>query len=222
MTIDLNTAIATRFDIRETEDGDELRVFHKRSLIGKIGTDDIAREFSDDFAELADFIASGERTYADVEEFLTNEADEVEEGEEDEDREPGSIVPEKYRVLYGTAQNCGDEIALALTAYVTTERATKKNPDGGLDRAKLRLVAEINGIGHKLAVWEDNGLNGGLLRMNTSNVLRGMNRRGERVQIGEMVWEAREVEKPKRKRASKAKTIKVQDQFGTVAEIPAD
>lgn len=200
---DINTAIATRFDFRETEDGDELRVFHKRTLIGRISTDDIAREYSDDFAELAEFIAAKPRTYADIEDFLTQEGDdEVEEDEGDE--EPGSIVPEKYRVLYGAEQNCGDDVAVVLTEFVTTERASKNNPDGGLDRAKLRGVAEENGIGDKLAKWEDRGLNGGILRMNTSNVLRGMVRRGERVVIGSQVWEADPSKMEARKEARKA------------------
>lgn len=205
MTIDINTAAATRFDFRETEEGDELRVFHKRTLIGRISTDDIAREYSDDFAELAEFIAAKPRTYADVEDFLTQDPSDFDADEEDEgDEAPGSIVPEKYRVIYGAEQNCGDDVAQVLTAYVTTDRASKKNPDGGLDRAKLRAVAEINGIGHKLANWEDRGLNGGLLRMNTSNVLRGMVRRGERVEIGSQVWEADPSKLEARKEARKA------------------
>lgn len=205
MTTDLTTALVTRFDTRDTDEGTEFRAFSKRVLLGKFDADEIARE--DWETELAEFIAAKGRTYAEVEDFLMNAADD-EEADEDEEREPGSVVPEKYRVRYGSQQNCGDEIALALTAYVTMDRATKKNPDGGLDRAKLRGVCEVNGIGHKLAQWEDHGLNGGLLRMNTSNVLRGMNRRGEKVEIGDMIWEAREVEKPKRKRASKAKAPK--------------
>lgn len=204
MTIDINTAAATRFDFRETEDGDELRVFHKRTLIGRISTDDIAREYSDEFAELAEFIAAKPRTYADVEDFLTQDPADFDADEEGDDEAPGSIVPEKYRVLYGAEQNCGDDVAQVLTAFVTVARASKKNPDGGLDRAKLRAVAEVNGIGSKLADWEDRGLNGGLLRMNTSNVLRGMVRRGERVEIGSQVWEADPSKLEARKEARKA------------------
>lgn len=204
MTIDINTAAATRFDFRATEEGDELRVFYKRTLIGRISTDDIAREYSDDFAELAEFIAAKPRTYSDVEDFLTQDPTDFDADEGDEDEAPGSIVPEKYRVLYGAEQNCGDDVAQVLTAFVTVARASKKNPDGGLDRAKLRAVAEVNGIGSKLADWEDRGLNGGLLRMNTSNVLRGMVRRGERVEIGSQVWEADPAKLEARKEARKA------------------
>lgn len=187
----------TRFDVRETEDGDEIRLFHKRAKLFGFGVDDIARE--DWEADLAEFIKTP-RTSEECEEFLTTD---VEEGDEDEEKDSGSVVPEKYRVIYGSAQNCGDEIAVALTDFVTLPRATKKDADGGLDRAKLRAVAEVNGIGDKLADWEERGLNGGLLRMNTSNVLRGMNRRGEQVQIGQMVWAAREV--PKKVRAKRVK-----------------
>lgn len=190
----------TRFDLRDNEDGAEVRLFHKRTKLFGFGADDIARE---DWEEaLAEFIKTP-RSSEECEEFLTTEGGD-EANEDEEERDSGSIVPEKYRILYGTAQNCGDEMALELTAYVTLPRATKKNPDGGLDRAKLRGVAEANGIGDMLAGWEDRGLNGGLLRMNTSNVLRGMIRRGEEVRVGDKVWQARDVEaKPKRTRKGK-------------------
>lgn len=202
----------TRFDVftrPATDDADErevVRFFEKRKLIGEIDADEIVLE---DFeTALAEFIAAEPRSVEEATEFLTTEADEEEEveGEDDEEeRDSGSVVPEKYRVIYGAAQNCGDEIALALTAFVTLPRATKKDADGGLDRAKLRAVAEVNGIGDKLADWEDRGLNGGLLRMNTSNVLRGMHRRGEEVTIGDVTWPAREVPKKARKSRAKAK-----------------
>lgn len=203
MTIDTTTAPVTRFDVRETEEGDEVRLFHKRSLVGRFSTDEIAR--GDDWeAQLEQFIGAGQHNYTACEAFLTSEADDEVEGDEDEEGEVHSIVPPKYRILYGAEQNCGDDVAQVLTAHVTTDRASKKNPDGGLDRAKLRAVAEINGIGHKLADWEDRGLNGGLLRMNTSNVLRGMVRRGERVEIGSTVWEADPSKLEARKEARKA------------------
>lgn len=188
----------TRFDVRETEDGEEIRFFHKRTKLFGFGTVDIAREGWEE--TLPEFIKVA-RTSQQVEDFLTEDAGD----EEDEERDSGSVVPEKYRVIYGASQNCGDDIALALTAFVTLPRATKKDADGGLDRAKLRAVAEINGIGDKLADWEDRNLNGGLLRMNTSNVLRGMNRRGEEVVIGDEKWAAREVPKKARKSRAKAK-----------------
>jgi len=215
MTIDLNTAAVTRFDIVPTDDEDIIRLFHKRNLLGRISCDDVM--IGDDWEDrLNTMIGAGEFNYAEVEEFLTTEADDEIEGEgddeEDLDEAPGSIVPEKYRVIYGAAQNCGDDIAIALTEFVTLERANKNNPDGGLDRAKLRGVAEANGIGDRLAAWEDRGLNGGLLRMNTSNVLRGMNRRGEEVQIGSQVWAADpsklEARKEARKAAKKARNGK--------------
>lgn len=197
LTFDAANAV-TRFDVRESEEeGDEIRLFHKRTKLFGFGVDDIALENWE--TKLAEYIKTP-RTSEQVEAFLT-ECDE--EGDEEE-RDSGSVVPEKYRVIYGAAQNCGDEIALALSAFVTLPRATKKDADGGLDRAKLRAVAEINGIGDKLADWEERGLNGGLLRMNTSNVLRGMHRRGEEVTIGDVTWPAREVPKKERKSRRKA------------------
>lgn len=200
--------VFTRPATDEADEHDVVRLFEKRKLVGEVPVEEVARE---DFeADLQKFLTEAKdgsplkapRSLKAVQEWLEQEAPEGDEEEEVEDR--GSIVPEKYRVLYGAAQNCGDEIATALTDYVTEPRKNKKNPDGGLDRAKLRGVAEVNGIGAKLADWEDRGLNGGLLRMNTSNVLRGMNRRGEQVTIGSQVWPAREVEKKPRKRSKKA------------------
>jgi len=191
----MTNAVVTRFNTttRNDEDGERevVRFFNKRVLVGEFDIDDIQRE---DWEEtLPEFIANTKagdprKTPVDltaVMDFLGEEA-----SEEDEEVDGGSIVPVKYRILYGAAQNCGDDMAQTLTAYVTLERATKKNPDGGLDRAKLREVAADNGIADKLAKWEDRGLNGGLLRMNVSNVLRGMLRRGEQVKVGSTVWEA--------------------------------
>lgn len=210
----MTNAVVTRFNTttRNDEDGERevVRFFNKRVLVGEFDIDDIAR---DDWEEtLPNFIANTKggdprKTPVDltaVMDFLGEEASD----EEDED-EGGSIVPTKYRILYGSAQNCGDDMAIALTAYVTLERATKKNPDGGLDRAKLREVAKVNGIEAKLAKWEDRGLNGGLLRMNTSNVLRGMIRNGLEVRVGSEVWKAdpskAEAKAAKKPRAKKGK-----------------
>lgn len=203
-----NTFTRPANEAEGTDEREVVRFFDKRKLVGEFDIEDISRDDWED--ALPGFIANtkgGEPrkvpvTLEAVLDFLGEEATEEDEGEEGEG---GSIVPSKYREIYGAAQNCGDEIALALTEYVTEPRKNKKNPDGGLDRAKLRGVAEVNGIGDKLAQWEDNGLNGGLLRMNTSNVLRGMNRRGEEVRIGDRVWAAREVPKKTRKSRAKAK-----------------
>lgn len=210
----MTNAVVTRFNTttRNDEDGERevVRFFNKRVLVGEFDIDDIQRE---DWEEtLPEFIANTKagdprKTPVDltaVMDFLGEEA-----SEEDEEVDGGSIVPVKYRILYGAAQNCGDDMAQTLTAYVTLERATKKNPDGGLDRAKLREVAADNGIADKLAKWEDRGLNGGLLRMNVSNVLRGMLRRGEQVKVGSTVWEANpalaEAKAAKKARKSTAK-----------------
>lgn len=208
-------ATITRFDTTtrpatdEADERDVVRFFEKRKLIGEIDIDDIVLE--DWETKLPEFLTYMDtaKSVDDAVEFLTTEEEEADEAEDEEERESGSVVPEKYREIYGAAQNCGDAIAHALTSFVTTARANKNNPDGGLDRAKLFAVAEINGIADKLARWDDRGLNGGLLRMNVSNVLRGMNRRGELVTIGEQVWAADpaklEARKERRKAAKKAR-----------------
>jgi hypothetical protein len=200
----MNTELTiTRFDIfdradAETGDTNEVvRFFHKRKLIGEFATEDCTRYpegfDADDFGcwlngTKAEPRKGDPRLITEAMDYLSAEVDE--DGEIEEDGDIGSVVPEQYRVLYGATQRCGDDVAEILTAYVTTGRTSKKDPELGLDRAKLFAVAELNGIADKLAEWEDRGLNGGLLRMNTSNVLRGMVRRGERVVIGEHVWEA--------------------------------
>lgn len=213
--------IVTRFDLFDrkadedqgTDERRVLRLFEKRKLVGEFDLEDVTRYGEGDFDadDLKTWLTTGKdgkplkigRTVEQAMDYLGAEPGD-EEG--DEEREGGSIVPTKYRIIYGADQNCGDEIAKTLTAFVTQPRASRKDVDGGLDRAKLRGVAETNGIGDKLANWEERNLNGGLLRMNTSNVLRGMWRRGEEVVIGDQKWPAREVEKKARKsRAKKAK-----------------
>lgn len=200
-------AIVTRFDTFEREQGEVVRLFAKRKLITELDLEDVIGTKGEDWdAQLEQQLGAAGKPISEILDFLSEEVNEEADDEEEGGR--GSVVPEKYRQLYGAAQNCGDEIALALTAFVTLPRANKKDTDGGLDRARLRAVAEVNGIGDKLAGWEDRGLNGGLLRMNTSNVLRGMNRRGEAVKIGELEWPAdpakMEERKAKRRKAKPA------------------
>lgn len=190
----------TRFNTYEREEvGEVVRLFSKRKLVGEIEIADVVREGFED--ELPAFLAAKPRAYDEVEEFLITEASE--EDDEGEEGAGGSIVPTKYRLKYGVTQRCGDEVAEALSGYVTLPRAGKKDIDGGLDRARLREVANANGLAAKLDDYEARELNGGLLRMNISNILRGMVRRGQKVVIGKQTWEAREVPKTPRKRTTK-------------------
>jgi hypothetical protein len=204
-------AIVTRFDTFQREEGEVVRLFAKRRLITELDLEDVEACKGEDWdAQLAQQLGAAGKPISEILDFLSEEvneeADDEDEGEGEEGR--GSIVPEKYRRKYGAAQNCGDEIALALTAFVTLPRANKKDVDGGLDRARLSAVAEVNGIGDKLAEWMERGLNGGLLRMNTSNVLRGMNRRGEAVKIGELEWPADPAKLEERKARRKSRKAK--------------
>jgi len=185
------TTEITRFDIftRADEDGERevVRLFNKRKLITEIDLEDVAREeWEDDLRALLPMACEA------VLEWLGEEASD----EEEEEGAGGSIVPQKYREIYGAAQNCGDAMALALTGYVT-------DAEGDLIIENLREVAAANDIDDRLAKWEGKGLNGGLLRMNTGNVLRGKLRRGEEVAVGDQIWQAREVEKKVRKRSAK-------------------
>ena len=192
----------TRVDTRDTEDGTEIRLFHKRTKLFAFGLDDVARDDWED--ALPEFLKAKPRTVDAVEQFLTSEPDDGDEDEEESDG--GSIVPTKYRIKYGVTQRCGDEVAETFSGYVTLPRAGKKDDiDGGLDRPKLREVAAANGLADKLAEYEARELNGGLLRMNIGNILRGMVRRGERVEIGDRVWEARPEADQKPRKTRKAK-----------------
>lgn len=190
-----NTTTITRFDIftridEEMGDREVVRFFAKRNkLITEIDLDDVVREEWEE-----DLRAKLPMEAGDILDWLGEEGGDE---EEEEESEGGSIVPQKYREIYGAAQNCGDEMALALTAYVT-------DVEGELILENLREVAAANDIDDRLAKWEYKGLNGGLLRMNTGNVLRGKLRRGEQVAVGTKMWAAREVEKKPRKRSKTA------------------
>lgn len=198
--------LVTRFDVRESEDGNEVRLFAGRKIVHRFGEDDCAEGKLDELpAFLADLAAREvAATVEVVEAFLTGEDE-----DEGEDEAPGSVVPEEYRKRYGAEQNCGDDVAVELSAFVACREVGEDGKEReGMDRSKLRGVAEANGCGDKLAAWEDRGSNGGLLRMSVSNILRGMVRRGERVEIGEKVWEAdpsiAEAKKAERAEARKA------------------
>lgn len=94
----------------------------------------------------------------------------------------GSVIPDQYRHQYGVDQNNGDNIAVEL----------KDHCGGGLndplDLDRLAKIAAENGIDARFDEWMGKGLNPGMVRMNTGNVLRGMYRRGEEVRIGDKVW----------------------------------
>ena len=82
-----------------------------------------------------------------------------------------SVVPDKYKVRYGKAGNCGDAFALALAEAAPTE---------GNQAEALRELATLNGV--DFSRWDH--CNIGQRRMNLGNVLRGKFRRGEPVRIG--------------------------------------
>jgi hypothetical protein len=86
----------------------------------------------------------------------------------------GSVVPDEYRYRYGVDQNCGDEMAKALTAKVT-------DPKTGVDLEACREVAAANGVEDRFDGWLVKGLNPGMVRMNLGNVLRGKLRKGDAV-----------------------------------------
>lgn len=99
----------------------------------------------------------------------------------------GSIVPMDYRLRYGADQNCGDAMAAALTAAVTTT-----TPEGkpAVDLEACRRIAGDNGIEDKFDRWIAKDLNNGQVRMNLGNVLRGKVRRDEPVTIGGQTFQA--------------------------------
>jgi hypothetical protein len=81
-------------------------------------------------------------------------------------------VPAKYRKQYDDG-SCGDDLAVRLKRHVTTA-------DGTIDVAKLRTLAELNGV------WRSEyaKLNPGLARMTCGNRLRALARNGGAVKWG--------------------------------------
>lgn len=90
----------------------------------------------------------------------------------------GSVIPDEYRFAYGVDQNNGDAMALALKDYCG---GGLKDP---LDLNRLEEVVDANAIRDRYDVWAAKGLNPGMLRMNTGNVLRGKLRNDQQVVIG--------------------------------------
>lgn len=115
-----------------------------------------------------------------------------------------SIVPLRWKLKYEQTDlpgSCGDKAAKAFAEAVTAE-------DGSMDLSALHAIGKANGI-DCLGRW--GARNPGQQRMNLGNVLRGMQRRGETVRIGDETFagakQPAKVAKPARK-AAKAKAIK--------------
>lgn len=120
--------------------------------------------------------------------------------DEAEEEEGGNIVPLKYRQKYGTPQHCGDQVALVFKDFVTVTVQVGEKAVEQCSETALVQVCDQNGVAYDR--W-DHLKNIGMKRMNLGNILRGKIKRGERVQIGETVWEAREPEKEGDETASK-------------------
>lgn len=113
-------------------------------------------------------------------ELNENPTDETEEDDE-EPKASGSVVANSYRAEYAVNdQTCGDDIADALRAY-----ANKEGKRTSVDYSKIREVGAANGI--DIGKWAH--LNNGMIRMNLSNVLRRMIRKGDVVTVGEQTWD---------------------------------
>lgn len=80
-----------------------------------------------------------------------------------------SVVPAKYRERYADG-SCGDTLAVRLKKHVTAA-------DGTTDVAKLRALAERNGV------WSASyaKLNAGMQRMVCGNKLRKLTRDGTKI-----------------------------------------
>jgi hypothetical protein len=73
-----------------------------------------------------------------------------------------SVVPVKYRERYENG-SCGDALSKRLRAHIVTK-------DGTIDAAKLKTLAQLNGV------WKDSyaKLNVGMQRMTCGNALRAL------------------------------------------------
>jgi hypothetical protein len=80
----------------------------------------------------------------------------------------GSVVPAEYRKRYGSAGDCGDDVATKLKQHCAAA-------DGSIDLNKLQTIAAANDC------WTASyaGLNAGLARMSVGNKLRALARRGQ-------------------------------------------
>lgn len=106
--------------------------------------------------------------------------DEDGEDEGEDDQPVATIVKPKYKAEYAQHDGtCGDRMASAFSKFC-------RNEDGELDLAKLAQVKKANGIA--AVRWSQ--LNPGQQRMNASNVLRGMLRRGDDVTVGSEKFKA--------------------------------
>ena len=93
----------------------------------------------------------------------------------------GSIVKRDYRKRYGSSQNCGDELAIALKGYC-------KEPTGRGNQTRLNVV-KLEQVARANDVWEDRygELNIGQYRMTIGVRLRGLLRKGTSVVVGDTV-----------------------------------
>lgn len=168
----------TRTDIK----GNDIRLFDGRKKIGTIGVAEVIGGHKDNEAtrtRIEGILAALEYPASECE-----IRDRIEAGLDEAARRTGSVIPDEYRYGYGEDQNNGDAMALALKEFC----------GGGLkatlDLSKLEEVVAANKIEDRFDVWMTKGLNPGMLRMNTGNVLRGKLRKGEVVQIGSQKWNA--------------------------------
>jgi len=84
-------------------------------------------------------------------------------------------MTKQFMEKYGRSGTCSDDIATALSTYLTDNETGKTDPD------KVQNVAEVNNV--PVSNWSH--LNAGQRRMLLGNVLRGKLRRGGIVRIGE-------------------------------------
>lgn len=111
-----------------------------------------------------------------IEEYLENTTpDDGEDG--DDAHDGGGVVPNKYKEKYGSDQNCGDDIALALTAHV------KSQDEKGKSRVDFKALAKVQ-KDHSIDGSRYEHLNPGMQVMNTSNRLRGLYNKGGTIKIG--------------------------------------
>jgi hypothetical protein len=115
--------------------------------------------------------ATAKLALAEMKEAIENETleelDAIEaEEEQDDEAESANVVPQKYKERYGSAQHCGDGIALALKDYLGEAKDKQE---------RLLRFATANGL------WDDkyDALNVGMQRMNIGNRLRAAIKRGD-------------------------------------------
>lgn len=151
------------------------------------------------------------------------DVEQSEEADEPEEKGGNSAVRPRYKALYKereTKTGCSDEMDIAFRALTSdkekdelVEVLRKIATDNGVDMARFDKWCTIKN--------RDGSINVGMVRMNLSNVLRGIHKRGDKVVIGKQKFAADPEKQKERKAKEKAKQDRLKELQAKKAEKAA-